>query len=166
MVEGINAPYKFNSIFQEYIDIVNRPETGFISKKETLEPLLDNLLSEFPDKDIPELYYTYYEWDDTMRLRLDLLSGKKQYKLIKEMKELFWEIFSKGVRIVRNQNSPDPEIITRWKMEYESEIVKTHKHIENIRNSLLCEKYTASGKDETLVRQLMKKAYEMSVETN
>ena len=107
MVEGINAPYKFNSIFQEYIDIVNRPETGFISKKETLEPLLDNLLSEFPDKDIPELYYTYYEWDDTMRLCLDLLSGKKQYKLIKEMKELFWEIFSKGVRIVRNQNSPD-----------------------------------------------------------
>lgn len=39
-------------------------------------------------------------------------------------------------------------------------------HIENIRNFLLSEKYTASGKDETLVRQLMKKAYEMSVEAN
>jgi hypothetical protein len=39
-------------------------------------------------------------------------------------------------------------------------------HIENIRNSLLCEKYTTSGKDESLVKQLMKKAYEMSVEAN
>jgi hypothetical protein len=61
MVEGINAPYKFISIFQEYIDIVNRTETGFISKKETLETLLDNLFSEFPDKDFSELYDTYLE---------------------------------------------------------------------------------------------------------
>lgn len=162
----INAPYKFNSIFQEYIDIVNRTETGFISKKETLEPVLDNLLSEFPDKEFSELYDTYLEWDDTTRLCLDLLSGKKQYELIKELEELLWETFSKGVRILHNQNIPNPEIIMRWKIEYESEIPKTHKHIENIRNSLLSEKYKASGKDETLVKQLMKKAYEMSMEAN
>ncbi len=54
----------------------------------------------------------------------------------------------------------------RWKIEYESEIPKTQKHIENIRNSLISEKYKASGKDETLVKQLMKKAYEMSMEAN
>jgi hypothetical protein len=131
-----------------------------------LEPLLDKLLLEFPDKDFLQFYDTYLEWDDTTRLCLDLLSGKKQYELIKELEELFWETFSKGVRIRHNQNLSDLEIIKRWKIEYESEIVKTHKHIENIRNSLLCEKYTASGKDETLVKQLMKKAYEMSVEAN
>ena len=162
----INAPYKFNSIFQEYIDIVNRTETGFISKKDTLEPVLDNLLSEFPDKDFSELYDTYLEWDDSTRLCLDILSGKKQYELIKEMEELLWETFSKGVRIRHNQNLPDPGIITRWKIEYESEIPRTHKHIENIRNSLLSANYKASGKDETLVKKLMKKAYEMSMEAN
>lgn len=162
----INAPYKFNSIFQEYIDIVNRTETGFISKKETLEPVLDKLLSEFPDKNFSELYDTYLEWDDTTRLCIDLLSGKKQDELIKDLEELFWETFSKGVRIRHNQNIPDPEIITRWKIEYEHEIPKTHKHIENIRNSLLLDKYKASGKDETLVKELMKKAYEMSLEAN
>ncbi|MGB8218514.1 MAG: hypothetical protein WCE94_14550 [Candidatus Methanoperedens sp.] len=162
----INAPYKFNSIFQEYIDIVNRTETGFISKKETLEPLLDKLLSEFPDKDFSELYDTYLEWDDTTRLCLDLLSGKKENELIKGLEELFWETFSKGVRIRHNQNLPDPEIIKRWKIEYESEIPRTHKHIENIRNSLLSVNYKASGKDETLVKKLMKKAYEMSMEAN
>lgn len=162
----INTPYKFNSIFQEYIDIVNRTETGFISKKEILEPVLDSLLSEFPDTIFSELYDTYLEWDDTTRLCLDILSGKKQYELIKEMEEILWETFSKGVRTRHNQNIPDPEIIKRWKIEYDSEIPKTHKHIENIRNSLLSEKYKASGKDETLVKQLMKKAYEMSMEAN
>ncbi|MFZ3170181.1 MAG: hypothetical protein WA130_21425 [Candidatus Methanoperedens sp.] len=131
-----------------------------------MEPLLDNLLSEFPDKDFSQFYDTYLEWDDTTRLCLDVLSGKKQYELIKKLEELFWETFSKGVQIVHNQNMPDPEIIMYWKIEYGSEIPKTHKHIKNIRNSLLCEKYTASGKDETLVKQLMKKAYEMSVEAN
>ncbi|NJD54717.1 MAG: hypothetical protein FIB07_17895 [Candidatus Methanoperedens sp.] len=162
----VNAPYKFNSIFQEYIDIVNRTETGFISKKETLEPVLDNLLSEFPDKDLSELYDTYLEWDDTTRLCLDLLSGKKEDELIKELEELFWETFSKGIRIRHNQNIPDPEIKKRWKIEYEYEIPRTHKHIENIRNSLLSDKYKASGKDETLVKQLMKKTYEMSMGAN
>lgn len=153
-----SLPYKFNSIFQEYIDIVNRTETGFISKKETLEPLLDNLLSEFPDKDFPELYDTYLEWDDTTRLCLDLLSGKREDELIKNLEELLWETFSKGVRIRHNQNMPDQEIIMRWKIENESEIPKTQKHIENIRNSLLLDKYKASGKDEKLVKQLMKKS--------
>ncbi|CAG1006026.1 MAG: hypothetical protein MPEBLZ_04531 [Candidatus Methanoperedens nitroreducens] len=126
-----------------------------------MEPVLDKLLSEFPDKEFSELYDTYLEWDDTTRLCLDLLSGKKQYELIKELEELLWETFSKGVRMRYNKNIPDSEII-----EYESEIRKTQMHIENIRNFLLSEKYTASGKDETLVRQLMKKAYEMSVEAN
>lgn len=162
----INTPYKFNSIFQEYIDIVNRTETGFISKKDTLEPVLDKLLSEFPEKDFSIFYDIYLEWDDTTRLCLGLLSGKEQYELIKELEESLWETFSKGVRILHNQNIPDPEIIKRWEIEYESEIPKTHKHIENIRNNLLSEKYTASGKEETLVKQLMKKAYEVSMEAN
>jgi hypothetical protein len=38
--------------------------------------------------------------------------------------------------------------------------------IENIRNSLLSDKYKASVKDEKLVKQLMKKAYELSMEAN
>lgn len=162
----INTPYKFNSIFQEYIGIVNRTEQGFSSKKEILEPILDNLLSEFPEKEFPEFYDTYLEWDDTTRLCLDYLSGKKQDELIKELTDLFWDTFSKGVRIRHNQNIPDPEILKRWKIEYESEIPWTNKHIENIRKNLLLAKYKASGKDEALIKQLMKKAYEMSVEAN
>ncbi|MFZ3383555.1 MAG: hypothetical protein WA144_06480 [Candidatus Methanoperedens sp.] len=131
-----------------------------------MEPVLDKLLSRFSDKEFSELYDTYLKWDDTTRLCLDLLSGKKQYELIKELQELLWKTFSKGVRIQHKQNIPDLEIIKCWNIEYESEIRKTNMHIENIRNFLLCEKYTASGKDERLVKQLMKKAYEMSVEAN
>lgn len=158
----INAPYKFNTIFQEFIEIANRKETGFVSKKESLEPVLDRLLAEFPEKALPELYSTYLEWDDTTRLTLDHVTGNKQDELINSLMKLFWETYSKGVRIRHNQHIPIPDILKHWKNEYESSIPDAYNQIENIRRNVLLEHYRASGKDEKLVKQLMKKAYEMS----
>lgn len=158
----INAPYQFNTTFQEFIEIVNRKETGFVSRKESLEPVLDRLLSEFPEKEFPELYSTYLEWDDTIRLILDCLPDKKQEELTNSLMELFWETYSKGVRIRHNQHIPIPDILKHWKSEYEKSIPDAYKQIENIRRNVLLDHYKASGKDEKLVQQLMKKAYEMS----
>lgn len=158
----INVPYKFNTTFQEFIEIVNRRETGFVSRKESLEPVLDILLSEFPEKEFPELHSTYLEWDDTIRLILDCVPDKKQGELTNNLMELFWETYSKGVRIRHNQHIPIPGILKHWKNEYEKSIPDAYKQIEIIRRNVLLEHYRASGKDEKLVKQLMKKAYEMS----
>jgi hypothetical protein len=162
----INSPYKFNTIFQEYIKIAERDETCLIPKRESLEPLLDSLLSEFPEKEFPELYNIYLEWDDTTRLILDYVPGKKKDELIRELMELFWETYSTGVKIRHNQHIPIPDILQRWKKEYELSTPDTYKQIENIRTKVLLDHYKASGRDDELVRQLMKKAYEMSAEAH
>lgn len=159
---AINSPYEFNTIFQEYIKIVNRKEVGFNTRKEELEPLLDKLLSEFPEKEFSELYNTYLEWDDTTRLILDCVPQSKQDVLLKKLMDLFWETYSKGVRIRHNQNIPKPDIISRWKEDYVKSIPDTLKQVEDIRKIVLSAHYKASGEDEGLVKQLMKKAYEMS----
>jgi hypothetical protein len=159
---AISAPYEFNTTFQEYIKIVNRTEAGFVSRKEELEPILDKLLSEFPEKEFSELYDTYLGWDETTRLILDCVPESKQDALLKKLMDIFWETYSRGVRIRHNQNIPKPEIISRWKEDYVKSIPDTLKQIEDIRKKVLSEHYKASGKDEGLVKQLMKKAYEMS----
>lgn len=158
----INVPYAFNTTFQEFIEIVKRKETGFVSRKESLEPVLDALLSEFPEKEFSELHSTYLEWDDTIRLILDCVTDKKQYELTNKLMELFWETYSKGVRTRHNQHIPIPDILKHWKNEYEKSIPDAYKQIEDIRRKVLLENYRASDKDEKLVQQLMKKAYEMS----
>ncbi len=159
---ALSAPYEFNTTFQEYIKIINRREIGFVSRKEELEPVLDRLLSEFPEKELHELYSTYLDWDDTTRLILDCVPENKQDALLKKLMDLFWETYSKGVRIRHNQNIPVPDLISRWKNDYNKSIPDTLKQIEDMRKKVLSEHYKASGKDEGLVEQLMKKAYEIS----
>jgi hypothetical protein len=161
---SVSAPYEFNTTFQEYIKIANRREAGFVSRKEGLEPILDKLLSEFPEKEFSELYDTYLGWDDSTRLTLDCVPEDKQDALLKKLMNLFWETYSKGVRIRHNQNIPKPDIISLWKDDYVKSISDTQKQIEDIRKKVLSEHYKASGKDEGLIKQLMKKAYEMSAE--
>lgn len=159
---AISAPYEFNTTFQEYIKIVNRKEAGFVPRKEELEPILDKLLSEFPEKEFSELYSTYLVWDDTTRVILDYVPESKQDALIKNLMDLFWETYSKGVRIRHNQNIPKPDIISRWKDDYVKSMPDALNKIEEIRKKVLSVNYKTSGKDEGLVEQLMKKAYEMS----
>ena len=160
-----NTPHKFNTIFQNYIEIANRREAGFASKKEILEPILDNLLSEFPEKDYPELYDIYLEWDDTTRLILDCVpAGKIQNEAVKALMDLFWETYSKGVRIQHNQNIPIDNLVTEWRKEYETLVPAVYKTIEDIRKNVLLNHYERSDEGDIFVKQLMEKAYEMSIE--
>lgn len=161
----INAPYKFNTIFQKYIEIANRREAGFASKNEILEPILDNLLSEFPEKDYPELYDIYLEWDDTTRLILDCVPDRKiQNEIIKALMDIFWETYSKGVRIQHNQNIPIDNLVDKWREEYENSVPDAYNAIENTRKKILLKHYEHSDKGDVFVKQLMEKAYEMSIE--
>lgn len=160
---AVNAPYEFNTTFQDYIKIVNLKETGFILRKDELESMLDKLLSEFPEQEFLELYGIYLEWDDTTRLILDCVPDGKQYAFIKKLMDTFWETYSKGVRIQHNQNIPEQDIISHWKIDYAKSIPDTQKQTEEIRKNILSEHYKSSGKDEGFVGQIMKQAYEMSV---
>ena len=155
----INAPYKFNSIFQDYIKTVKRKEVGFTSRKEQLEPLLDNLLNTFSEEDFPELFDVYLEWDDTTRLIVDCISNKNQYSLINSLMELFWDVYSNGVKIIHNQNIPDNEIIVKWKKTYKASIPILYNQIEAIREDIISKHHEPLSENGATVKKLMKCAY-------
>lgn len=155
----INAPYKFNTIFQEYIDIANRRD-----KMGMLEPILDNLLSEYPENDYPELYDLYLEWDDTTRLILDYVPVGLQNDVIKSLMDLFWNTYSKCVRIQYNQNIPIGNLLSEWREEYEKLVPNVYKAIEDTRKKIISKHYERSDEGDVFVKQLMVKAYEMSIE--
>lgn len=154
-----NSPYKFNTIFQDYIEFVNRKETGFVSRNDQLGPVLDDLLNNFPDEIFPELFDMYLEWDDTTRLILDCVPSKKQYSLTIELRDKFWDVFSNGVRIRHHQNIPDESIVDGWKQKYEESIPVFHRELENIREEILSDHYSSSNQNEDTVRELMQCAY-------
>jgi hypothetical protein len=157
----INSPYDFNTIFQDYIDVVNRKERGFGSRKDQLESLLDDLLNNFPEDDFPELFDLYLEWDDTVRLILDCISSEKQYSLIVDLRDKFWDVFSEGVRIIHHQNIPDEKsIIDEWERKYEQSIPAFYHELEDLREEILSDNYEFSDKNEDTVKKLLKCAYE------
>lgn len=160
-----NTPHKFNTIFQKYIEIAGRSEAECASKKEILESILNNLLSEFPEKDYPELYDIYLEWDDTTRLILDCVpAGKMQNETVKALMNLFWETYSKGVRIQHNQNIPIDNLVDKWREEYKKSLTGVYKTIRDIRKNVFSKYYERSDDGDVFVKQLMEKAYEMSIE--
>ncbi|MDO9517177.1 MAG: hypothetical protein Q7J10_03905 [Methanosarcinaceae archaeon] len=157
----INAPYKFNSIFQDYIETVKRKEVGFTSRKEQLEPLLDNLLNTFSEEDFSELFDVYLEWDDTTRLIIDCISNKEQYDLTNSLMELFWDVYSNGVKIIHNQNIPDDEIIVKWKKSYKASIPILYEQIEDVREGIISKHHETFDENVETVTKLMKCAYEI-----
>ncbi len=155
----MNAPYEFNSIFQDYIETVKRKEVGLTSRKEQLEPLLDNLLNTFSEEDFPELFDVYLEWDDTTRLIVDCISNKGQYSLTNSLMELFWDVYSNGVRIRHHQNIPDNKILVKWIKTYKASIPILYEQIEDIRKNIISKHYEPLGNNGDTVKELMKCAY-------
>ncbi len=157
----INSPYKFNTVFQDYIKVVNSKSTLLLSRKEQLESFLDELLFDFPEEDFPELLDLHLEWDDTTRLILDCVPEKKQQTVIAELMDIFWDVYSKGVRTKHNQNIP-PEIIEEWESSYEKTVPDAYKKIESIRKKIISESCESPKKEDKTIKHLMQKAYDIS----
>ena len=134
---NLNSPYQFNTLFQEYISAVESKSTLFHSRKKQLEFFLNRLLFKFPEKDFEELIDIYLEWDDTTRLILDCIpeTEKRQQLLIETLMNIFWDIYSKGVRIKYNQNIP-PKIVEEWKASYKKEFSGFYEKINDVKNEI------------------------------
>ncbi len=134
---NLNSPYQFNTLFQEYIRAVESKSTLFSSRKKQLEFFLNKLLFKFPEKDFEELIDIYLEWDDTTRLILDWIpeTEKRQQLLIETLMNIFWDIYSKGVRIKYNQNIPI-KIIEEWKTSYKKEFTGSYEKINDVKKEI------------------------------
>jgi hypothetical protein len=158
----LNSPYSFNTVFQEFIKVVdNKNQFTLLPKKEILEPLLDKLLVEFPEDDFPELLDINLAWDDTTRLVLDHLD-KSTEDYLKTLMYLFWDVYSKGIRSIYNWYFPVDYVIN-WKQEYEKSLPEVEKKIEELRKELFVKHNYKFNTDEDLVRKLLKTAYNLSV---
>nr|HML25500.1 hypothetical protein [Methanomethylovorans sp.] len=158
-----NSPYMFNTIFQDFIQVVDNPNRTFTPIDFLISSSLDGLLSKFPQNDFPEIEDFYLEWDDTTRLALTLEDKKTKIKLIKELKNLFWQTFSKGVRLKINKNIPNQKII-QWEDEYQALIPQMHIAIEKIRESIILgESKIEVEVEEDIVKSIMQKAYYLDI---
>jgi hypothetical protein len=158
----INSPYKFNTVFQDYIFTTNK-NTNHISEnlKNDITVKLNELLPEFPFESFPELSSIHYDWDDTTRLVLDCAPDEIKLKLIKQLRDEFWGIYAKRVRIQHNQNIP-VYVIERWKSDYESELPTAEKTVEDIRNEMISKYYIPSERSKKLAKIFMNTLYDIS----
>ncbi len=155
----INSPYKYNTIFQDYIDAVN--QNSATSKVEMLESLLDELLHEFPENDYPELINVNLEWDDTTRLVLNCLEGAQQRDITKSLMDIFWDLYSKGIRIKYNQNIPD-ETVDMWINEYKTSLPVAYEQIESIKKNILLSCDNTFETEGVFVKNILQKAYDIT----
>jgi len=158
----LNSPYKFNTIFQDYIEIVsNTTQSTLFPKEEILESLLNRLLGEFPEEDFPEALDIYLSWDDTTRLVLDDYNESKD-QLLALLMDLFWGVYSKGIKSIYNKYFTADHVII-WKQEYEQSLPIEEKKIEGLRKEILVKRNRDFNLDEDLVKKLMNAAYNLSV---
>lgn len=162
----LNSPYKFNTIFQDVIGSVkslkNFHQTTLHTEKEIIEPLLDCLLAEFPEKDYPELLDIYLAWDDTARLVLQhIQSSKSKYDYLHKITEVFWTTYSNAIRIDYNQHIPR-DIINIWEEEYSKSIVPSLLEIEELRKEIVAKiNNSDTTTDEELVKDVLRVAYNL-----
>lgn len=158
------SPYKFNTIFQSYLFITD-VKTSRVSEslKNEITTKLDELLPDFPVNSFPELASIYFEWDDTTRLVLDCAPENKRLELIIDLREEFWEIYSKRVRIKHNQHIPE-SVIREWKSKFNTELDQASETIEDIRGKILSDFYTPSEEKKEIAKKLMTDIYNIPSE--
>jgi hypothetical protein len=110
-------------------------------EQEKIESFLDASLRVFPQDDMEQIYNTYLEWDDTIRITLDY-----EEKKIFQMSDNFWNFFCHDLRILQNENL-SPKLIQHWNSRFiENILPKYESGLEKLRKSLL--KKWKAGQDE------------------
>ena len=84
-------------------------------------------------------------------------------KVITHLRDEFWDIYSKKVRIKHNQNIPESEI-REWESKFNSELDQASETIEDIRGKILSAFYTPSEEKKEIAKKLMTDIYNISSE--
>ncbi|MDD5141804.1 hypothetical protein [Methanoregula sp.] len=147
------APYEFQRVFNRkfipYLETLKNSErmqdpASFSfenDEQEKIESFLDASLRVFPQDDMEQIYNTYLEWDDTIRITLDY-----EEKKIFQMSDNFWNFFCHDLRILQNENL-SPKLIQHWNSRFiENILPKYESGLEKLRKSLL--KKWKAGQDE------------------
>lgn len=157
------APYEFQRVFNRkfipFLDSFRTPvrrqvpaSLSFADEDlEKIEEFLDNSHKVFPQEDMEQIYETYLEWDDTVRITIEF-----DEKRIFPMTENFWKIFCKNLRVHKNENL-SLGLIQRWNSHFNEEIFPKYQiDLEKLRKSLL-KKWKRGQKEDAEIDALVKK---------
>ena len=126
-----------------------------------IQDVLDDLLVCYPEDQMEELYETYLEWDDTVRLALEYNLNE-----VIPLIDGFWEIFCGLLRTKYNENILDP-VVEAWKVKFFSQDFPAYRqHLKQVRRELLqyLEKIPSSGKDTAITERIMDLARSVAIE--
>jgi hypothetical protein len=171
---ALNSPYTFNTLFQDYIQIIKSVNKVAIlntmddidkvplnSYDKKIMQLLDKLLVDFPC-DYAELEDFNILWYEVSKLALHHINGVKKYDYLLKLQGLFWGTYSKGIRSRHNQNFPD-ECVSLWKDEYDYARVHAESKMKELKEEILTVYKPKFYADTVLVSKALNLAYESNL---
>lgn len=157
------APYEFQRVFNRkfipFLDSFRTPRRrqvpaslSFVDADlERIEILLDDSLKVFPQEDMGQIYDTYLEWDDTVRITIEF-----DEKQVFPLTESFWKFFCQNLRIHKNENLSS-DLIRHWDSRFnETVLPKYQSDLEKLRRTLL-KKWSRGQEEDTEIDALVKK---------
>lgn len=142
---------KFDATFLEYINMTDFAiyESCFSERlKDDLLTELDILFPEFPLEEFPELSLIRFEWDNTTRLVLDYAPENIKLKLVKQLRDNFWNIYNKRINIHTSS-------IQEHELDDEKELIEAEQKIVDIRDEILSKYYIPSERSIKLAEAFM-----------
>jgi hypothetical protein len=123
---------------------------------------LDLLIVNYPKEGLPEIYDSYLEWDDTVRLAIT-----NDHSQIVPLVGEFCKFYCGLLRIKENENIL-PEVIKRWTDEFYNTIYPSYLgNMDKVRMKLLdshFSTYPANDKTKRVLDKIMKVARDLSIE--
>jgi len=138
----------FDASFLEYINMTNFAtyETRVSERlKDDILTQLDVLFPEFPFEKFPELSLIRFEWDNATRLVLNYAPENIKLKLIKQLRDDFWNIYTKRINIHTSS-------IQEHELEDEKELIEVEQKIVDIRDEILSKYYVPSERSIKLAK--------------
>ncbi|WP_440950794.1 hypothetical protein [Methanosphaerula subterraneus] len=117
---------------------------------------LDSLITQFPERDMNDIFDVYLMWDDTTRLKIE---NHESINDIKDLSTQYWEIFCSLLRIKQNENVL-PRVVDRWEHEFSRAQPSYYHKLESIQDDSLQknnrgETAILDPEIDTIVRRLM-----------
>lgn len=114
-------------------------------EKTGIEELLDDMLSAFDKSRYPEVYDLYLDWDDTMRLLVDIGRSPRE---LHDFTETFIEGVARTVLRFDEYSNIDQETINNWTEEKKKVLKDLGRRIEQKRKNALSERQPSSALDQ------------------
>lgn len=116
------APYPYQNTFKrEYLpffnDLLNDSrlfDLAYDSVSKNLFKYLDILIKQFPKSGLVEIFDEYLQWDDEIRLKIEIKAPIQNIYLFSKN---YWNFFCLPLRIEKNENVL-PEVIEWWEHDF------------------------------------------------